>query len=83
VAELKWGRNKFFPFLALSCSRHSSSSAVLDEEEEGVIHSRRGVSISQAVSIAMAGRMHLPSFYTLMMAVEEIRKRKREGTWRP
>lgn len=91
IPELKWGTNRFFPFLAMNCTADNERRP-MDAEEEGVIQCRsrptfnaetyrpllgiRGVSIPQAMSLALSGRLHLPSLQTLVLAVEELRKRR-------
>lgn len=65
ISELKWGRNKFIPFVVIDPTLDPNPRARDEEELMEVIH---GVSLERVEEIILNGTMMLPSVQTYFMA---------------
>ncbi|RUS19782.1 hypothetical protein BC937DRAFT_86917 [Endogone sp. FLAS-F59071] len=71
ISELKWGRNRFIPYLVLD---PIVDSAPLARDVEEYMEVRSGVPISKFREMVMRGEVLLPSVQTGWMAIEWLRK---------
>ncbi|RUP45631.1 hypothetical protein BC936DRAFT_147925, partial [Jimgerdemannia flammicorona] len=71
ISELKWGRNRFVPFLVLD---PVDDEDPLERDLEEHMEVCKGVPVREFTEMVMRGEVMLPSVQTGWMALEWLRK---------
>ncbi|KAI8812132.1 hypothetical protein BJ742DRAFT_794921 [Cladochytrium replicatum] len=71
ISELKWGRNKFIPFLVLDAESDENPGQRDDEELIEVVSD---VSMERLKEIMLKGELMLPSVQTIVMGVDWLKR---------
>ncbi|TPX50781.1 hypothetical protein SeMB42_g01230 [Synchytrium endobioticum] len=72
IAELKWGRNRFVPYLVLD---PVDDECPKPRDAEELMQVRRGVTMEELKGIVLGGKLRLPSVQTWVMGEEVLRRR--------
>ncbi|TPX34327.1 hypothetical protein SmJEL517_g02987 [Synchytrium microbalum] len=72
IAELKWGRNRFVPFLVIDPVADETPRA---KDAEELIEMRNNVSPADLKKAILKGQLRLPSVQTWIMAEDVLRQR--------
>jgi hypothetical protein len=70
IPELKWGSNRFWPFLVID-PRPDPHPKEQDPEEYIIVH--QAITIERLKELIMQGRLMLPSVQTAWMAMERLK----------
>jgi hypothetical protein len=73
IAELKWSRNRFIPFVCIDAAEDKDMQGVLDEEE--LIH-LEDMGLDEWNELILKGKVALPSVQTTLMALSYLRNNK-------
>lgn len=75
ILEVKWSRNRFYPFLALGAKPTEGEAPERPAEEQGM----RSLSVDEdgALGLLRTGELFLPSSVTLQLALDWLRSNSR------
>ncbi|KAI3635267.1 hypothetical protein MIR68_006833 [Amoeboaphelidium protococcarum] len=71
ISELKWGTNKFFPFLVIDPVADDNPPAL--DHEEFIIQQKK-ISIDSLHQMTVEGKLMLPAVQTAYMALDKLRR---------
>ncbi|KAJ3121350.1 hypothetical protein HK098_003764 [Nowakowskiella sp. JEL0407] len=71
IAELKWGRNRFIPYLVIDPEIDETPGKQDDEE---MIEMKTDITMKELKRLILSGEVMLPSVQTSIMAIEWLRK---------
>lgn len=71
IPELKWGRNRFWPYLVVDPERDEQPK---DRDPEEFIQIHSGISVDRLHEIIMTGELMLPSVQTAWMATSRLKE---------
>ena len=73
IAELKWSRNRFIPFVCIDAQEDNENLGVLDDEE--LIHVQ-DIGLEEWNKLILEGKVALPSVQTTLMALDYLQNQK-------